>query len=75
MYSLSYLYQMLGDNDFADRTELIAFNALPVAFTSDHWAHQYVTAPNQPFSRPVSARGLFWNVGDYALTYGIGEFH
>lgn len=30
MYSLSYLYQSMGDNNFADRCELAAFNALPV---------------------------------------------
>jgi hypothetical protein len=30
MYSLSYLYQTMGDNNFADRCELAAFNALPV---------------------------------------------
>ena len=30
MYSLSYLYQAVGDNDFADKCERTAFNALPV---------------------------------------------
>ena len=71
MYSLEYLYQMLGDNDFADRTELAGFNALPVMFSPDHWAHQYVAAPNQPFAQPVEAGGLYWNVGDNATMYGL----
>ncbi|KAK4998128.1 hypothetical protein LTR66_002607 [Elasticomyces elasticus] len=35
MYSLSYLYQTLGDASFADRCELAAFNALPVMLTPD----------------------------------------
>ncbi|MCJ1401209.1 hypothetical protein MMC11_004421 [Xylographa trunciseda] len=71
MFSMSYLYQVLGDNAFADQCELAAFNALPVAFTADHWAHQYITQPNQPWSRPVQASGLFWNVGNHAQTYGL----
>ncbi|MCJ1321385.1 hypothetical protein MMC15_006729 [Xylographa vitiligo] len=71
MFSMSYLYQVLGDNRFADQCELAAFNALPVAMTPDHWAHQYITQPNQPWSRPVQAAGLFWNVGDYAQIYGL----
>ena len=73
MFSMSYLYQVLGDNAFADQCELAAFNALPVAMTPDHWAHQYITQPNQPWSRPVQASGLFWNVGDYAQIYGLCE--
>ncbi|MCJ1388159.1 hypothetical protein MMC18_001004 [Xylographa bjoerkii] len=71
MFSMSYLYQVLGDNAFADQCELAAFNALPVAMTPNHWAHQYITQPNQPWSRPVQASGLFWNVGNHAQTYGL----
>ena len=71
MYSLSYLYQMLGDNIFADQCELAAFNALPVMLTPDHWAHQYIAQPNQPWSREVQSRGLFWNVGDLGQSYGL----
>jgi len=71
MYSLSYLYQMLGDNTFADQCELAAFNALPVMLTPDHWAHQYIAQPNQPWSRQVQSSGLFWNVRDWGQTYGL----
>ena len=71
MYSMSYLYQMLGDNKFADQCELATFNALPTMMTPDHWAHQYIAQPNQPWSRKVQSSGLFWNVGDYATTFGL----
>jgi glycosyl hydrolase family 127 (putative beta-L-arabinofuranosidase) len=70
MFSLSYLYHALGDNSFADRAELAAFNALPAAVTGDWWAHQYVTQPNQPFSKELDERP-FWNVNEKGQTFGL----
>jgi hypothetical protein len=71
MYSLSYLYQTLGDSDFADRAELAAFNALPAAVLGDWWAHQYVTQPNQPYSTQLEAPFPFWNVNGRGQTFGL----
>ncbi|KAF8846651.1 hypothetical protein BDZ45DRAFT_786199 [Acephala macrosclerotiorum] len=48
MFSLSYLYRLIGDNSFADRAELAAFNVLPAMISPDFWSHQYVTQTNQP---------------------------
>lgn len=70
MYSLSYLYQAMGDKVFADRCERAAFNALPVMFTSDLWAHQYIVLPNQPFSYSLHGHNPFWNTGDQSILYG-----
>ncbi|KAI4119609.1 MAG: hypothetical protein LQ345_000514 [Seirophora villosa] len=70
MYSLSYLYQAMGDRLFADRCERAAFNALPVMFTNDLWAHQYVVVPNQPFSHSLHGPNPFWNTGDQSILYG-----
>ena len=69
MFSLSYLYQTIGDNDFADKCERAAFNALPVMTTSDWWAHQYVAQTNQPISHELS-KSPFWNVGNLGQIYG-----
>lgn len=74
MYSLSYLYQTMGDNSFADRAELAAFNALPVQVTPDWWAHQYLTQPNQPFAKKLPGNQsdrVFWNVNQDGITYGL----
>lgn len=70
IYSLTYLYHALGDSTFADRAERAAFNALPAAMTPDHWAHQYLSQPNQPYSTKLSETP-FWNVDRYGQTFGL----
>jgi hypothetical protein len=47
MFSLEELAAILGDPDFGDRLEKIAYNALPGTFTADMWAHQYDQQANQ----------------------------
>ncbi|KAL9130440.1 MAG: hypothetical protein Q9217_001363 [Psora testacea] len=71
MYSLSYLYQVMGDKDFADRCELAAFNALPVSITNDHWARQYLAVANEPFARTIHGPNPFYNTGAESLVYGL----
>ena len=73
MYSLSYLYQAMGDVNFADHCERAAFNALPVMLTSDHWAHQYLVLANQPFSYKLKGPNPFWNTNDDSIIYGLGK--
>lgn len=71
MYSMSYLYQMLGDNYFADRCELAAFNALPVSITGDHWARQYLALASEPYAEELDGANPFWNVGNNGIIYGL----
>ncbi|KAK8173522.1 hypothetical protein IWX90DRAFT_427196 [Phyllosticta citrichinensis] len=70
MYSLSYLYQAFGDNDYADQAERIAFNALPSQLSPDWWARQYVGQPNQGYSTELSSNPFF-NVNNVGQTYGV----
>jgi len=47
MYSLEVLSSVLGDAQFGERLEKLAFNALPATFKPDMWAHQYDQQINQ----------------------------
>ncbi|KAL8860707.1 MAG: hypothetical protein Q9178_002737 [Gyalolechia marmorata] len=60
----------MGDRQFADHCERAAFNALPVMFTNDLWAHQYLVVPNQPYTYPLNGPNPFWNTGDQSVLYG-----
>lgn len=47
MFSLEQSLAIVGSPQLGDQLELIAFNALPGAFTDDMWAHQYNQQSNQ----------------------------
>lgn len=70
LYSLSYLYHSTGDRYFADLAELTAFNSVPVMMTADSWAHQYVTATNQPNAVTLT-HPPFYNTNGYSQTFGL----
>lgn len=70
IYSMAYNYFAIGDPYYADRAELAAFNALPAALTGDWWAHQYLTEPNQPYSKNLSATP-FYDDNSQSITFGL----
>ena len=72
LYSVTYLHQLFGNPSHADLAERIAFNAMPVMLTPNHWDHQYIALPNQPWARRNSENaGLWWNVGPDGTTFGV----
>ena len=69
MYSLEELYEVLGDNRFADRLEYLTYNALPGTTTPDMWSHQFDQQSNQVL---VSVAKRVWSDnGDYSNIYGF----
>ncbi len=70
LYSLEILVQILGNAEFGDRMEKIAFNALPAAFKPDMWARQYVQQANQAVTK-VSNDRLYTTNGSDANMYGL----
>ncbi|KAJ9468493.1 hypothetical protein DIPPA_27539 [Diplonema papillatum] len=74
MFSYSYMYSVFGNLAFADRTELIAYNALPATWASptggDMWAHQYLQAVNE--INAIYAEEHVWGTdGPYSEQYGL----
>ena len=47
MYSYEHLFAATGDTKWAERLELLAFNALPATISDDMWTHQYDQQSNQ----------------------------
>lgn len=47
MFSFEQLYLRTLNSKWAERLELIAFNALPASLSDDMWAHQYDQMSNQ----------------------------
>lgn len=47
MYSYEWLYAITGNPFWADKLEVLAYNALPAAISPDMWTHQYDQMTNQ----------------------------
>ena len=75
MFSYTVMYSVFGNEiAFADRVELIAYNALPATWASpkggDMWAHQYLQAVNEV--NAINANPHTWQTdGPLAETYGL----
>ena len=71
MYSYELLYAYTGDPKWAQRLEVLAFNALPATISDDMWAHQYDQLSNQIAAIPFEGRPIFSTNGRESMVFGL----
>ncbi|MBQ2848572.1 MAG: glycoside hydrolase family 127 protein [Clostridia bacterium] len=71
MYSYEELFAHTGDSKWAERLEMLGFNALPATLSEDMWTHQYVQQVNQIACRKTMIMAPFSTNGPYAHTFGL----
>ena len=71
MYSYELLYAYTGDKKWAERLEVIAFNALPATISDDMWAHQYVQLSNQIDCRRFPCKPPFTTTSAESHVFGL----
>ena len=59
MYSYEHLYAYTSDKAWAERLEIIAFNALPATISDDMWSHQYDQLSNQISCEEFPGKPIF----------------
>ncbi|MDD7740410.1 MAG: glycoside hydrolase family 127 protein, partial [Lachnospiraceae bacterium] len=71
MYSYEILYACTGDQTWAERLEVVAFNALPATLSDDMWAHQYDQMSNQIACQRFDGDPIFRTNGPDAHLFGL----
>ena len=71
MYSYEEIFAHTGDNKWAERLEVLAFNALPATLSEDMWTHQYVQQVNQIACKKTMIMAPWSTNGPYAHTFGL----
>ena len=71
MYSYEWLYACTGEEKWAERLELLAFNALPGTFDDRMQAHQYLQMSNQTSCEALPGRPLARTDGPEANVFGL----
>lgn len=71
MYSYEWLLSRTGESKWAERLEMLAFNALPATISDDMWAHQYDQLSNQIACQKFPARQIFRTNGKEAHLFGL----
>ena len=71
MYSYELLYAFTGDKKWAERLELLAFNALPATVSDDMWTHQYDQLSNQIACVRFPAKPIFRTNGGESHLFGL----
>ena len=71
MYSYEEMFAHTGDNKWAERLEVLGFNALPATLSEDMWTHQYVQQVNQIACQKTMIMAPWSTNGPYAHTFGL----
>lgn len=71
MYSYEHLFAATGDFKWAERLELLAFNALPATISDDMWAHQYDQLSNQIACIRFPGKPIFGTNGRESHLFGL----
>lgn len=71
MYSYEHLFACSGENKWAERLELLAFNALPATISDDMWTHQYDQLSNQIACVRFPAKPIFRTNGGESHLFGL----
>lgn len=71
MFSYEILFAHTGDAKWAERLELLAFNALPATLSEDMWTHQYVQMVNQIACQRTMRMAPFSTNGPEAHLFGL----
>ncbi len=71
MYSYELLYAFTGEEKWAERLEMLAFNALPATISDDMWTHQYVQMSNQIACQRFPGKPIFRTNNHEAHLFGL----
>lgn len=71
MYSYEHLLAYTGDSKWAEKLEMLAFNALPATISDDMWTHQYVQMSNQISCQRFPGKSLFRTNNSEAHLFGL----
>lgn len=71
MYSYEILYAYTKDAKWAERLEVLAFNALTATISDDMWTHQYVQMSNQMACKKFPGKSFFRTNGSDAHLFGL----
>ncbi len=69
MFSLQIMLEILGDTEYADIMERLAYNALPATITEDFMGHQYLQQANQVLVN--KAKRNWFNNNDTSNMFGL----
>jgi len=71
MFSYELLFAYTGDRRWAERLEVLAFNALPATISDDMWTHQYDQMSNQIACQRFPGKSLFGTNDCGAHIFGL----